>query len=514
MHAQRVSGGPGIVYLVGSGPGDLQLLTLRANRVLVDAEVVVYDFLANERLLDLAPSAEKICVGKRGGNHTYTQNEINALLIAKVREGRRVVRLKGGDPFLFGRGGEEGEALWKAGLPFEVVPGITSALAVPAYAGIPVTERHHSASLAIVTGHEHPGKAESNINFQALAGMGTVVFLMGMKTLGQNMVRLQEAGVPGDRPAAAIQWGTRHEQRTVTATVETLAADVAAARLGPPGIVIVGEVVRMRKSLNWFEGRPWFGKRIVVTRSREANTAFLDALEHRGAEAIAVPTIAFEDPVDFSSMDTAIARLDGYEWLVFTSVNGVDRFWARLRHHGKDARALAASRIAAVGPATAKALEQKGLVPDLIPDAFRAEELARAMSGELSGRHVLLVRAEQGREVFREAAAAEGAIVDLAIAYRTVPATRPPALPSLLREGKAPDLIVFASPSAVKAFSAMLTEDEQTALVDAAAACIGPVTAEAAREAGFRIAVLPVESTVGGLMEAMDQFFQEDSPCS
>jgi uroporphyrinogen III methyltransferase / synthase len=512
----------GIAYLMGAGPGDLRLLTVRAREVMARADLVVYDFLANERLLSLAPvRARKVYVGKRSGTHTLSQAEINALLVREVARGRTVVRLKGGDPFLFGRGGEEGAALAAAELRFEIIPGITSALAVPAYAGIPVTERDHSATLAIVTGHEHTGKNASAVNYAALAKMGTVVFLMGMAKLSENLTRLRKAGVPAGRPAAAIQWGTRPQQRTVVGTVGDLAARVRDAGLGSPAIVIVGEVVRLRPALNWFEGRPWFGKRIVFTRAREAreNAELLEQLEHQGAEVVEVPTIAIESPVDFASLDRGIRSLGKYDWVVFTSPNGVVHFWDRLRHHGLDARALGNVRLATVGPATGKVLESYGLVPDLVPPHFRSAAFAAAFAahstgrikvGEgLRGKRFLLVRAEEGSEDFPVEARRAGARVDLAIAYRTVPAKRPKGLALVEESGRIPDLIMFASSSAVRAFTGMLKRTEKKTLRGAPVACIGPVTAATARECGFDVVVLPARSTLAALVESMEKYFED-----
>lgn len=498
-----------MAYLVGAGPGDLQLLTLRARDVLARADVVIYDFLANERLLDWAPKAKTIYVGKREGKHTLSQDEINALLVREAAKGKQVVRLKGGDPFLFGRGGEEGRALAEAGLPFEIVPGVTSALAVPAYAGIPVTERNSSASLAIVTGHEHPDKAEPEVNFTALAGMGTVVFLMGMKTLEQNLTGLRNAGVPADRPAAAVQWGTRSDQHTVVGTLATLPQLVKEQGLGSPAIVVVGEVVKSRTYLNWYESRPWFGKRIVVTRSRDAAPGFVDEIEHRGAAITEVPSIAFAAPDSYESLDSGIARLGKYQWVVFTSANGVDYFWTRLREQGKDARALGNAKIAVVGPATAKALEKYGLVADAVPDEFRAASLAAAIGiRRLKGKRVLLVRAAEGSDDFLTASKLAGAKTDLAVAYQTVAAKRPKDFRPLGIHNRAPDLVVFASPSAVRSYWKMLTPAERKALAGSPVACIGPVTAESASKTGFRVAVTPKENTLEGLLEAMDYYFR------
>ncbi len=498
----------GMAWLVGAGPGDLKLLTLRAREVLERADVVVYDFLANARLLELAPPrARKVYVGKQSGRHTLSQAEINALLVRQVARGKRVVRLKGGDPYLFGRGGEEGRALHEAGLPFEVIPGIASALAVPAYAGIPVTERNRSASLAIVTGHEHTGKDTSGVDFSGLARMGTVVFLMGMKRLRENLGRLAAAGAPGDRPAAAIQWGTRPQQRTVTGTVATLADEVERAGLGSPAIVIVGDVVGLRPQLDWFEQRPWFGRRIVTTRPRESEVDLLDELEHNGAHVVSVPTIAIAEPEDYASLDRGIRRIGRYDGLVFTSGNGVEHFFSRLRHHGKDARALAGLRVACVGPATAAALERQGVTADVVPTRHRSAALADAFGRWLRGKALLLVRAEEGSEDFPEEARRRGARVDLAVAYRTVGARRPRALELIGPDGSAPDLILFASGSAVRGFAGMLRRDEKRALRGAPCACIGPVTAAAAREHGFVPAVVPATSTLPALVAAMEAYF-------
>lgn len=499
----------GIAYLVGAGPGELQLLTLRAREVLAHADVIVYDFLANERLLAWAPGAKSIYVGKRSGKHTLGQDEINALLVREVARGKRVVRLKGGDPFLFGRGGEEGRALHEAGLAFEVVPGVTSALAVPAYAGIPVTERNTSATVAIVTGHEHAEKDASSVPFDALAKMGTVVMLMGVKNMRPNFEQLVRHGMDPLTPAAVVQWGTVARQRTVVGTLRDLPARAADAGVQSPAVIVVGDVVALRPHLNWFESRPWFGKRIVVTRSKEAAGDFVDEMEHRGAEVRIVPSIAFDAPTSFAALDRGLSRLAKYDWVVFTSVNGVEYFWRRLRERGQDARAFGAARLAVVGPVTGQALERIGLTPDAMPKEFRGAMLAEALGGKrLKGKRILLVRAEEGSEEFPAAARKLGAKVDLAPAYRTVPAKRPKGFRAVDDDGRLADLHVFASPSAVRSFQAMLKPAERAALREAPAACIGPVTAEAAREAGYRIAVLPAKSTAQGLIAAIDTYFR------
>lgn len=498
----------GVAYLVGAGPGELQLLTLRAREVLGQADVVVYDFLANERLLAWAPGAKTVYVGKRSGKHTLSQEEINALLVREVARGKRVVRLKGGDPFLFGRGGEEGRALHEAGLAFEVVPGVTSALAVPAYAGIPVTERNTSATVGIVTGHEHTDKDESSVPFDALAKLGTVVMLMGVKNMRANFDKLVAHGMPRRTPAAVVQWGTVARQRTVTGTLADL-PERAAEGVSSPAVIVVGEVVKLRAHLNWFESRPWFGKRIVVTRSKEAAGDFVDVMEQRGAEVRIVPSIAFAGPASYDALDRGIAKLARYDWVVFTSVNGVEYFWRRLLSKGKDARAFGPARIAVVGPVTGKALEQVGLRPDAMPKEFRGAKLAEALGGKkLKGKRILLVRAEEGSEEFPAAARELGAKVDLAPAYRTVAAKRPKGFRPVDEDGRMAELHVFASPSAVRSFQKMLKPAERAALRDAPAACIGPVTAEAARAAGYRVVVLPERSTAAGLIAAIDSYFR------
>jgi uroporphyrinogen III methyltransferase/synthase len=506
MPRKRVSPA-GAAYLVGAGPGELQLLTLRARSLLERADVLVYDFLANERLLEWAPQAKTIYVGKRSGKHTLTQEEINQLLVREVRRGKQVVRLKGGDPFVFGRGGEEGRALAEAGLRFEVVPGVTSAISVPAYAGIPVTDRSASASLAIVTGHERTGKEAVDVPYDALAKLGTVVFLMGVKAMKDNFARLVAAGLDPQTPAAIIQWGTGSNQRTVTGTVADLPAKAAAANVGSPAVIVVGKVVARREALNWYESRPWFGKRIILTRSRDAAPDFVDALENGGALVVEVPSIAFTRPTDEKSLNRGIARLGSYDWVVFTSVNGVEYFWRRLREKNRDARAFGNAKVAVVGPVTARALAQYGLHADAMPDEFRGAAIAKALGRSVKGKKILLVRAEEGSEEFPAAARAAGAKLDLAIAYRTVPAKRPPGFKPIDQEGRPPALHVFASPSAVKSYQAMLKPAERKDLHGAPVACIGPVTAAAAEKAGYHVAVLPKDYTLNGLLAAMDSYF-------
>lgn len=494
--------GRGRVTLVGAGPGDPGLITLRGVEALREAEVVVYDYLASPELLQHAPeAAERIYVGKRAGCHAMAQGEINALLVRLGQEGKRVVRLKGGDPFLFGRGGEEAEALAAAGVPFEVVPGVTSAIAVPAYAGIPVTHRGVASSLAIVTGHEDPRKRESAIDWEGLARIDTIVFLMGVANLAQIAAELAAHGRPEDTPAAVIQWGTLGMQRTVTGTLADIAARVREAGLTSPAVTVVGGVVHLRERLRWFERRPLLGLRVLVTRARQQASRLAEGLRALGADPVECAVIETAPPLDWGALDGAIAALGRYRWVVFTSANGVEVFFARLALAGRDARALAAARIAAIGPATAEALNTHGVRADLVPAEYVAEALAEAM-GEVQGQRVLLPRADIARPALAARLRAAGAEVDEVVAYRTV---RPEGLEARLREALAgANVVAFTSSSTVRNLVEALGHGEAAqALAGVAVACIGPVTAQTARELGLEPAVVAEEYTIEGLLEAL-----------
>ena len=372
---------PGIVYLVGAGPGDPGLLTLAGRRCLERADVVVYDYLANPCLLDYAPTtAERILAGKHGDGERVDQATINELLVAHARAGRTVVRLKGGDPFVFGRGGEEAEALRAAGVAFEVVPGITAAVAVPAYAGIPLTHRDLASTVTVLTGYEYPDKPEMAVHWDAVARRGgTLVFLMTTRQLAANMDKLIAHGMDPATPVAVIRWGTRAEHHTIVATAATIGHEAAARRVQPPALAVVGDVVRLREQLNWFERKPLFGRRIVVTRPRAQAAAFIDALGAAGADVVPFPTIEIVPPVSWQPLDDALARIGDYDWLVFTSVNGVDMFFRRLRALERDVRVLHRARLAAIGPQTAAALADHGLLADVTPEEYRAEGVAAAL---------------------------------------------------------------------------------------------------------------------------------------
>ena len=503
----------GKVYLVGSGPGDPGLLTLRAKECIEKADVVIYDYLANVVFLAYArKDAERIYVGKEGGRHTLGQNEINRLIVEKATQGLTVVRLKGGDPFIFGRGGEEAQELVKSGIPFEVVPGVTSAIAVPAYAGIPLTHRDFTATVAFVTGHEDPTKETSNIAWDKIAtGAGTLVFLMGVGNLSKIAASLVEHGRSPDTPVAVIRSGTVPGQRTVTGSLGNIADLAQKEQIKPPAIIVVGDVVSLRKDLNWFERKPLFGKRIVVTRAREQASDFVARLSELGAECIEFPTIEVIPPPSWKELDQAIGNLETYQWVVFTSVNGVKRFFDRLEHSGQDARSLKGIRIAAIGPKTADALREKGVKPDLVPAEYRAEAVVEAFRRhEIEGSKILLPRAAEAREVLPQELEKLGAAVEVVEAYRTV---RPKGAKDEIRAMLEKDdihMVTFTSSSTVSNFMEMF-EDEGDRLLKwmekLTVACIGPVTAKTAKERGLSVQITPSDYTIEALVKAIVDYF-------
>jgi uroporphyrinogen III methyltransferase/synthase len=490
--AQRGSHEDGLVtvYLVGAGPGDPGLLTRRGEELLHDAEVVVYDRLAARTLLELAPAnAEFVDVGKAPGRAAMSQDDINALLVARGRDGKRVVRLKGGDPFVFGRGGEEAEACIAAGVPFEVVPGVTSAIAAPAYAGIPVTQRGVSTHVTIVTGHEDPAKGTDDTDWDALAKTGgTLVVLMGAGRVGDIAKALIAGGRDANTPVAAVRWGTRPEQRTTRATLAT----IADAEIEPPSAIVVGDVAAL--DLGWFERAPLFGRRVVVTRAREQASELRARLEALGAEVVELPVIAIE-PVDFQ-----VPALRQIDWIVFTSTNGVDAFFDRGLAPAKlDARALGGVEIAAIGPGTARALERRGIRPDLVPARFVAESLLDAFP-QGNGR-VLIARAEVARDVLPDGLRAKGYDVEVLPVYRTVVAEPDPVALELVRAGTV-DACTFTSSSTVENFcDAVGPLPAPPPLV----VSIGPVTSETARARGLRVDVEAEPHTIDGVVEALLQ---------
>ncbi|UQZ91175.1 uroporphyrinogen-III C-methyltransferase [Deltaproteobacteria bacterium Smac51] len=492
----------GIVYLVGAGPGAVGLLTLRAAALLKRAEVLVYDYLASPELLNMTPDkCRRIYVGKMSGNHAKSQDEINRILVDEAKAGHVVVRLKGGDPYIFGRGGEEAQELYKAGVVFEVVPGISSTIAAAAYAGIPLTHRDFSTQAVLTTGHERPDKTESSHDWQALARMGTISMVMGVKNIDSICQSLIAAGRAAATPAALIQWGTTNQQRTVTATLADIAAVAEAEKITPPALFVCGEVVSLRPQLNWFETRPLFGRRILVTRSRKQASRLNEALSELGAEVWERPTIAFTPLLDQMYLKTTFDTFRHFDWLVFTSPNGAETFLNQLYDSGRDARSLANLKIAVIGPGTADALKPFGLKADLIPsDDYVAEGLLEALKKEgMKGLKVILARAKDGRDVLPEGLARAGAeVTDLAV-YKTTNPIWSESLPGI------PDLVTFTSSSTATGLAAIIPPGERK---NYRAASIGPITTKTARELGFPVLVEAKKSTVDGLVLAIAQYFQ------
>ena len=499
--------GKGRVYIIGAGPGDPGLITLRGVQCIREADVIIYDHLVSPEILRHAGEKTRlIYAGKQGGDHTLSQWEINNLLVAEAGQGAIVARLKGGDPFIFGRGGEEAEVLREAGIPFEVVPGISSAVAVPAYAGIPLTHRNHTVSVAFVTGHEDPAKGKSDLDWRTLAGIGTLVILMGVKNLPAIAENLIRNGKDAATPAALIRWGTTPDQETLTGTLGDIAQKAEERRFSPPSIFVVGGVVALRETLNWFETKPLFGRGIVITRPEAQTEELSEPLRARGARVIHFPVIRIAPPESWEELDGAIDRLESYRWIIFTSANGVAFFFRRLRERGRDIRDLKGIRIATIGPATASAVETLGIRVDLVPEEFISEGVVKAFAGEdLRGRRVLLPRAEQARDVIPEGLAKMGADVDVATAYRTVRSDRNAAeLQSFLAEEKV-DVITFTSPSTVANFLGIMGPDFHLPS-KVRIACIGPVTEAAARKAGFPVDILQERYTIPGLVEALTEY--------
>ncbi|MDE2846699.1 MAG: uroporphyrinogen-III C-methyltransferase [Gemmatimonadota bacterium] len=495
---------PGMVYLVGAGPGDPGLITVKGLSCVRRADVVVADFLADDRLVAEAPGhAECIRVPWRPSR----QAEINDLLVRHSRAGRTVVRLKGGDPFVFGRGGEEGLHLQRAGIPFEVVPGITAAVAVPAYAGIPVTHREITSSMTVVTGHVAPDRDRTDLDWEALSKrIGTLIFYMGARNLPFIAERLIEHGRPKDTPVALIQWGTTAEQRTLVGTLDDIVSRASTASFTPPVLIVVGEVVALRPQLDWFESKPLFGVRALVTRARDQAGELSESLVRQGAEPVEAPLIRIEAPDDWSAVDAALADLSGFDHVVFTSRNAVEAFFSRLNHQDLDARALGGVRVAAVGRATAGTLRSRGIEADDQPEVFRAEKLVEALAGErdLRDARILFPAADIAGPAVEEGLTAAGASVTRVTVYRTVLAAGlPDDIASMLEDGKI-HLAVFASSSAVSAFAKAAGPDgPQRWTRGVRIACIGPSTAETAAEAGLSVDIVPGQATVPALVDAI-----------
>jgi uroporphyrinogen III methyltransferase/synthase len=501
----------GFVSLVGAGPGDPGLITAKGLARLREAQVVVFDALANPRLLDEAPTdAQRIDVGKRARAHKLTQDQTNQLLVDLAKQGLRVVRLKGGDPYLFGRGAEEAAYLAQHGVVCEVVPGVTAGIAAPAMAGIPVTHRKLASTVTFVTGHEEPGKDESAIDDAALAALiqsgGTVCFYMGVGRLPSISASLMARGLGPATPAAVVQWGTRPYQRSVRGTLATISQDVANAGIGAPAIIVVGPVAGIDEpGLDYFTNRPLFGQRIVVTRTRQQVSELRHLLEELGAQVLEAPTIELVPPQDWSAVDDAIRRVHDYQWLVLTSINGVEALAQRMDHLGLDARHFAGVKIAAIGDATEQSLRQLlGLRADLVPTRFVAESLAGELIAQqnVKGVKFLLLRADIARPALPTLLQQAGAIITELTIYRTqLAAALPDDLVQAFRDGQV-DWVTFTSSSTARNLVELLGPDA-TALGKARIASIGPITTQTVRELGYEVALEATVSNVKGLVEAL-----------
>jgi len=507
-----------VVYLIGGGPGDPELVTLKAVRCLGRADLVLYDALVHADLLKhCRPEAERVFVGKRAGRPYERQADINRRLIDAAHAGKVVVRLKGGDPYLFGRGSEEAEALQAASIRFEVVPGVASPSAAAAYAGMSLTHRELSSSVAYLTATESPDKDQSSHDWAKLAtATQTLVIFMGVRKLAGLMQLLIEHGRAPDCPAAVIQAASTPLQRTIVGTVADIAERAAEAGIGMPALTIVGEVVRLRDRLRWFDTKPLFGKRVLVTRAVEQSESLAQALRERGAATLELPMIRIEPPLDPAPLTAAVRALRSYQWLVFTSQNGVRAFFAELSRQGLDSRSLFGLRIAAIGPSTAQALEPFGVRCDVMPDSFRGEALAEIMlreqAGSIRGVRVLLPRAAVARDVLPETLREAGAVVDVVEAYRTYGASAETAaqLRALLDQG-AIDVITFTASSTVEHTLAAIGPDAAQRLRGLTLASIGPITTDTAQARGLAVSLTADEYTIPGLVTALERHF---SPAS
>ncbi|WBF67031.1 uroporphyrinogen-III C-methyltransferase [Desulfovibrio subterraneus] len=495
------------VYLIGAGPGDPGLLTIKGRDVLSEADVIVYDYLANSDFLNYAkPGAEIIYVGKKGGDHTLSQEGINKLIVDKAKEGKVVARLKGGDPYMFGRGGEEAEELLDAGVTFEEIPGITSAIAGPAYAGIPLTHRDYASSVAFITGHENPDKPGSSHNWDALAkGTSTLVFFMGMKNLPHISAQLIKHGMDPNTPAALVHWGTTTKHRSMASTIEKLPVDGPAQGFTSPSLIVVGGVVNLRERLNWYEQLPLLGKSVVVTRAREQASGMAAQLRKLGANVIQFPTIKINPLAEYADVHAAIRNLADYEWLIFTSVNGVKHFWLQMAELGLDTRAIGKAKVAAIGPATADILREKGIEPDFIPEKYVAEGVVQGLLERgMNGSRVLLPRAKEAREVLPEELRKAGATVDILPVYETVPAGEARDTVMELLEKDELHCVTFGSSSTVDNFFALVSpEVVKKHKAGLKLASIGPITAKTLESYGFTPDIQPEDYTIPALVEEL-----------
>ena len=502
----------GKVFLVGAGPGDPSLITCKGLACLDKADVVVYDYLADERLVEGVPAgAERIYVGKTAGHHTMPQGEINDLLVAKAKEGKTVVRLKGGDPFVLGRGGEEAEVLVSNNIPYEIIPGITSAVAVPAYAGIPVTHRGLASSFAVITGHEDPTKEDSSINWEKLAiGVDTLVFLMGMQNIAGICTNLTKNGRSSSTPVAIIKNGTKPSQITLTGTLDNIAEKVKKQRLGPPAIIVVGNVVGLAEKLRWFDKRPLFGQRILVTRARQQASKLSRLLADRGAEPVELPAIEIEPALDSAELHRAVQNLGRYHWLIFTSINGVEVFFHVLRQNNLDTRTLHGITIWAIGPATADCLKENGITPDYVPNVYTTEGIIEGLKKrDIAGKRFLLPRADIVDDRLAKAIKEYGGEPEEIIAYRTYPDQASIEKARNLLLANQIDVITFTSSSTVTNLMAVL--EGSLPITDwPKIASIGPKTTETAIQAGMNVDITAGEQTIPGLVAAIEDYFERE----
>ena len=502
----------GKVILVGSGPGDPGLITVRGKEAIESAEIVVYDNLASPIFLSYAPSdSEKIHVGKKGASHTMEQAEINQLLVDKASEGKTVVRLKGGDPYIFGRGSEEAEFLAQNGIEFEVVPGIPAAIGASATAGIPLTDRRYTSTLAFITGHEDPTKDESSIEWEHLAkGIGTIVIYMGVKTLPAVMAKLIEHGRDPETPVAVVEWATTPRQRIIRGNLRNIAQIAEENEIKPPSLAIIGKVNTIGDILNWFEKRPLFGKTIAVTRSRLQASQLVRELRVLGADVLETPTIDIKPPENWDELDRAARGVSSYDWIIFTSPNGVRFFFERMRNAGFDTRKLAAAKIASIGPATSEELQNHGINPDYQPLKYVSESIFQGLKDieNLDGKKILMPRSELARENLADFLRDNGALVDDIPAYRNVPADFDvDSFKSLIADGKV-DAITFTSSSTVDFFvERMSGEFINRNIRNINAASIGPITSETLKTHGIQPVIEADEFTIPGLVKKILEYY-------
>ncbi len=495
----------GIVYIVGAGPGDIGLLTVKGLKCLKRADVVVYDFHLNAQILNyINRDAEFIYAGKRGGHHEMSQEEINQALINKAMEGKVICRLKGGDPFIFGRGGEEAEALHEKGIEFEIVPGISSSVAAPAYAGIPLTHRKHSSSFAVITGNEDATKPESTLDWAGLArNFDTLVFLMGVKNIPNITNKLLQFGKSPDTPTALIRWGTRPDQKTIVSTLGKIEADAKDAQIRPPAVLVIGSVVKLREALNWYEKKPLFGHRILITREY---TTDYEPLEELGAEIFEFPTIKIIPPQSFEQLDSCIDKIEKYNWLIFTSKNSFSFFFQRMLEKDRDIRDLKGIKICAIGIKTAEELRKFGIKVDLIPDEFNAEGLIKAFSKQLNDvgfqdLKILLPRAEEAREIFPKKIIQLGGMIDTPISYRTMkPERHAKRLHRFLKSGRI-TIATFTSAANFNNFLEIVGDEATSFLKGLTIAAIGPITAKAIEKTGLKVEIMPEKATIRAMVD-------------